>query len=57
MTKVDWVESKINWIDMPPQFMVQRFIFYTNLKILSGLEIDRAMIKGDHGLIINSNDH
>ena len=32
-------------------------MIHTALKILSGMEIDRAMIKGDHDLIINSIDH
>ena len=34
-----------------------RFTIHNYLKILSEWEIDRAMIKGDHGLIITSNDH
>ena len=44
-----------DWYATP--ILGEKFYNLSNLKILSGLEIDRAMIKGDHGLIINSNDH
>src|SRR4051812_15332234 len=40
-----------------PQFSRSNIIIHTYLKNLSGLEIDRAMIRGDHGLSNNSNDH
>ena len=36
------------------QFFVARFTIQTILEILSRLEFEGARIKGDHGLLINS---
>ena len=46
----------VKLVDMHPQFLEQDYI-QLNLEILSGLEFDKARMQGDHGLIINSNDH
>ena len=46
--------TMIKLIVRHPQSLEAKFI---NLKNVSGSETDRAMIKGDHGLINNNDDH
>ena len=45
MTKVDLGLTMIKLMDMHPKILGARFTIHTDLKILSGSEFDRAMIK------------